>query len=57
LNLYVGVPHGFGVQVKQSIPHQANAKEASFVQAATYFDVWLYFMPFQRPNNHGMGEW
>jgi dienelactone hydrolase len=40
-NLYYGAPHGFGVRVNQSIPQQAYAKQASFVQAVTWFDAWL----------------
>jgi dienelactone hydrolase len=40
-NLYSGAPHGFAVRVNQSIPQQAYAKQASFVQAVTWFDAWL----------------
>ncbi|KAL6706836.1 hypothetical protein ACN47E_004979 [Coniothyrium glycines] len=40
-NLYAGAPHGFAVRVNQSIPQQAYAKQASFVQAITWFDAWL----------------
>lgn len=40
-NLYYGAPHGFGVRVNQSIPVQAYAKQAAFVQAVTWFDAWL----------------
>jgi dienelactone hydrolase len=40
-NLYYGAPHGFGVRVNQSIPQQAYAKQASFVQAVTWFNAWL----------------
>jgi dienelactone hydrolase len=40
-NLYAGAPHGFAVRVNQSIPQQAYAKQASFVQAVTWFDAWL----------------
>jgi dienelactone hydrolase len=40
-NLYYGAPHGFAVRVNQSIPVHAYAKQASFVQAVTWFDAWL----------------
>jgi len=40
-NLYYAAPHGFAVRVNQSIPQQAYAKQASFVQAVTWFDSWL----------------
>lgn len=40
-NLYARAPHGFAVRVNQSIPQQAYAKQASFVQAVTWFDAWL----------------
>ncbi|KAF1845916.1 alpha/beta-hydrolase [Cucurbitaria berberidis CBS 394.84] len=40
-NLYFAAPHGFAVRVNQSIPQQAYAKQASFVQAVTWFDSWL----------------
>ncbi|KAF2832306.1 alpha/beta-hydrolase [Ophiobolus disseminans] len=40
-NVYGGAPHGFAVRVNQSIPQQAYAKQASFVQAVTWFDAWL----------------
>ena len=40
-NVYFGAPHGFGVRINQSIPQQAYAKQASFVQAVTWFDAWL----------------
>lgn len=40
-NLYSGAPHGFAVRVNQSIPQQAYAKQASFVQAVTWFQTWL----------------
>ncbi|KAH8726210.1 dienelactone hydrolase [Phaeosphaeriaceae sp. PMI808] len=40
-NLYSAAPHGFAVRVNQSIPQQAYAKQASFVQAVTWFDAWL----------------
>lgn len=40
-NLYAQAPHGFAVRVNQSIPQQAYAKQASFVQAVTWFDAWL----------------
>ncbi|KAI8935702.1 hypothetical protein NX059_007223 [Plenodomus lindquistii] len=40
-NLYAQAPHGFAVRVNQSIPAQAYAKQASFVQAVTWFDAWL----------------
>ncbi|KAF2854855.1 alpha/beta-hydrolase [Plenodomus tracheiphilus IPT5] len=39
--LYAQAPHGFAVRVNQSIPAQAYAKQASFVQAVTWFDAWL----------------
>jgi dienelactone hydrolase len=40
-NLYYGAPHGFGVRVNQSVPQQVYAKQASFIQAVTWFDAWL----------------
>ncbi|CAO2649076.1 Nn.00g100250.m01.CDS01 [Neocucurbitaria sp. VM-36] len=40
-NLYYAAPHGFAVRVNQSIPQQAYAKQASFMQAVTWFDSWL----------------
>jgi len=40
-NLYYGAPHGFGVRANLSQPLQAYAKQASFVQAVTWFDAWL----------------
>ncbi|KAF2034588.1 alpha/beta-hydrolase [Setomelanomma holmii] len=40
-NLYYGAPHGFAVRVNQSVPVQAYAKQASFVQAVTWFNAWL----------------
>jgi hypothetical protein len=40
-NLYYGAPHGFGVRVNQSVPQQVYAKQASFVQAVTWFYAWL----------------
>ncbi|KAF2134177.1 alpha/beta-hydrolase [Dothidotthia symphoricarpi CBS 119687] len=40
-SLYAAAPHGFAVRVNQSIPQQAYAKQASFVQAVTWFDAWL----------------
>ncbi|KAF1945518.1 alpha/beta-hydrolase [Clathrospora elynae] len=40
-NLYYGAPHGFGVRVNQSVPQQVYAKQASFLQAVTWFDAWL----------------
>jgi len=40
-NLYYGAPHGFAVRINQSAPLQAYAKQASFVQAVTWFDAWL----------------
>jgi dienelactone hydrolase len=40
-NLYFGAPHGFGVRVNQSVPLQAYAKQASFLQAVTWFNAWL----------------
>ena len=38
-NLYYAAPHGFAVRVNQSIPQQAYAKQASFIQAVTWFDA------------------
>lgn len=40
-NLYAGAPHGFAVRANLSVPLQAYAKQASFVQAVTWFDAWL----------------
>lgn len=40
-NLYYGAPHGFAVRANLSDPLQAYAKQASFVQAVTWFDAWL----------------
>jgi len=40
-NLYSGAPHGFAVRINESIPQQAYAKQASFVQAVTWLDTWL----------------
>ncbi|KAH7069509.1 dienelactone hydrolase [Paraphoma chrysanthemicola] len=40
-NLYYGAPHGFAVRVNQSVPQQAYAKQASFIQAVTWFNAWL----------------
>ncbi|KAF1838667.1 alpha/beta-hydrolase [Decorospora gaudefroyi] len=40
-NLYSGAPHGFGVRVNQDVPQQAYAKQASFIQAVTWFGAWL----------------
>lgn len=40
-NVYSGAPHGFAVRVNASVPQQAYAKQASFVQAVTWFDAWL----------------
>ncbi|KAF2873689.1 dienelactone hydrolase [Massariosphaeria phaeospora] len=40
-SLYSGAPHGFAVRVNASIPREKFAKEASFVQAVTWFDAWL----------------
>ncbi|KAL2842731.1 hypothetical protein BJY01DRAFT_264460 [Aspergillus pseudoustus] len=38
-NLYFGAPHGFAVSVDLSNPVEAYAKQASFVQAVTWFDT------------------
>jgi len=41
-NLYYAAPHWFAVRViNSSVPEQAYAKQASFVQAVTWFDAWL----------------
>jgi len=40
-NRYAQAPHGFGVRVNQSVPAQVYAKQASFVQAVTWFDACL----------------
>ncbi|KAH7402145.1 dienelactone hydrolase [Phaeosphaeria sp. MPI-PUGE-AT-0046c] len=40
-NLYFGAPHGFAVRANISDPLQAYAKQASFVQAVSWFDAWL----------------
>lgn len=40
-NLYSQAPHGFAVRANISIPQQAYAKQASFVQAVTWFKAWL----------------
>ncbi|KAL5114782.1 hypothetical protein ACEQ8H_007344 [Pleosporales sp. CAS-2024a] len=40
-NTYAGAPHGFAVRVDQNVPQQAYAKQASFVQAVTWFNAWL----------------
>ncbi|GLA18146.1 hypothetical protein AnigIFM62618_005301 [Aspergillus niger] len=40
-NLYYAAPHGFAVSVNLSNPQQAYAKQAAFVQAITWFDMWL----------------
>lgn len=40
-NLYSQAPHGFAVRPNLTIPQQAYAKQASFVQAVTWFDAWL----------------
>ncbi|OJI96469.1 hypothetical protein ASPVEDRAFT_122415 [Aspergillus versicolor CBS 583.65] len=40
-NLYFAAPHGFAISVNQSNPQQAYVKEASFVQAVTWFNTWL----------------
>lgn len=40
-NLYSSAPHGFAVRANLSVPHQAYAKQAAFVQAVTWFDAWL----------------
>ncbi|KAF2630832.1 hypothetical protein BU25DRAFT_334399 [Macroventuria anomochaeta] len=40
-NLYSQAPHGFAVRPNLTIPQQAYAKQASLVQAVTWFDAWL----------------
>lgn len=40
-NLYSQAPHGFAVRPNLTVPQQAYAKQASFVQAVTWFDAWL----------------
>ncbi|KAF2675729.1 alpha/beta-hydrolase [Lentithecium fluviatile CBS 122367] len=40
-NLYSGAPHGFAVRANLNISRQRFAKEASFLQAVTWFDNWL----------------
>lgn len=40
-NTYAQAPHGFAVRPNMRIPQQAYAKQASFVQAVTWFDAWL----------------
>lgn len=39
--LYSGAPHGFAVRPNLTVPVQKYAKEASFLQAVTWFDSWL----------------
>lgn len=41
VNLYALAQHGFAVKVNASMPAHVFAKQASFVQAVTYFDMWL----------------
>ncbi|KAF9692660.1 hypothetical protein EKO04_009355 [Ascochyta lentis] len=40
-NLYAQAPHGFAVRPNMTIPQQTYAKQASFVQAVTWFNAWL----------------
>ncbi|KAJ4304488.1 hypothetical protein N0V90_000014 [Kalmusia sp. IMI 367209] len=40
-NLYSWAPHGFAVRANQSVPQQAYAKQASFLQAISWLDEWL----------------
>lgn len=39
--LYSDAPHGFAVRVDLNVPSQKYAKDASFVQAVTWFNAWL----------------
>ncbi|KAJ4411170.1 hypothetical protein N0V91_001544 [Didymella pomorum] len=40
-NLYSQAPHGFAVRPNMTIAQQVYAKQASFVQAVTWFNAWL----------------
>jgi dienelactone hydrolase len=40
-NTYSQAPHGFAVRPNMTVPQQVYAKQASFVQAVTWFDAWL----------------
>jgi dienelactone hydrolase len=39
--LYSDAPHGFAVRVDLNVPSQKYAKDASFVQAVSWFNAWL----------------
>lgn len=39
--LYAQAVHGFAVRANLSIPAQKFAKDASYLQAVTWFDAWL----------------